>query len=249
MTTLTDSFAVVAGADNPIGQATVAELSARGARVLATGTDAQRLAEATNLDGVSSLVVDPTTPAGRAKLVAAAAGLTHLVITGGSSNSRPAAHVDEPYWDEIFARNARTTFFVCRDLIEQMPSGGAIVVVSSVAAKTSRNIEVTAYSAAEAAILSITRSFANAYAARGVRVNAICTGIIDTPDNAEYLTSVAASRGVTVEEVSRVRMANVPLRRAGSPAECATTIRCLLSDDTSFVTGQAINVTGGFHNY
>jgi len=60
---------------------------------------------------------------------------------------------------------------------------------------------------------------------------------------------VAAARGTTVEEIAAARFSLVPMRRAGTPAECARTVRYLLSDDAGFVTGQALNVTGGFHNY
>jgi NAD(P)-dependent dehydrogenase (short-subunit alcohol dehydrogenase family) len=130
-----------------------------------------------------------------------------------------------------------------------MPAGGAVVNVSSVAGKTSRSPEVAVYSASQAAVLSLTRAFANVYAARQIRVNAICTGIIETPENEKYLAEVAAVRGTTVEAVAAARFAFVPMGRPGTPAECARTIRHLLSDDAGFVTGQAINVTGGFHNY
>lgn len=98
-------------------------------------------------------------------------------------------------------------------------------------------------------MLSLTRSFANAYATAGVRVNAICTGIIETEDNERYLREVAATRGTTIEAIAAARFAMVPMGKAGSPVDCARTVRFLLSEDAGFVTGQALNVTGGFHNY
>ena len=145
--------------------------------------------------------------------------------------------------------NAKSAFFLMQGFCPRLPAGGAVVNVASVAGKTSRSPEAAVYAASQAAVLSVTRAFANVFGPAEVRVNAICTGIVESPENSSYLREVAASRGTTEADVAAARFAVVPMGRPGTPAECARLIRSLLSDDAGFVTGQAINVTGGFHNY
>jgi NAD(P)-dependent dehydrogenase (short-subunit alcohol dehydrogenase family) len=126
-----------------------------------------------------------------------------------------------------------------------MPSGGAIVNLSSSSAKLATTTEAAVYASSKTAVLSITRSFAYAFAPSGVRVNAICPGIIDTPMQDKVLADVAAKRGMTVEELAMARNKTVPLGRAASADECAGAIWFLLSDEAGYMTGQAINYTGG----
>ena len=102
-----------------------------------------------------------------------------------------------------------------------MPAGGAIVNLSSSSAKLSSTTEAAVYASSKAAVLSITRSFAYALAAGGVRVNAICPGIIDTPMQDKVLAEVAQARGMTFEELATERNKLVPLGRAASAEECA----------------------------
>jgi NAD(P)-dependent dehydrogenase (short-subunit alcohol dehydrogenase family) len=220
---------LVTGAESAIGSATVEELTAGGARVVPVG--------------------EIDTAGARAAALERAPGLTHLVVAGGSSPSCPLEEVTLEHWHEVFTAQAQALFFMLQAACPLLPPGGAVVNVTSVAGKTGRSPEVTVYSASAAAALSLTRSFANAYGSRGVRVNAICTGVIETPDNERYLREVAATRSTTVEEVAAKRFGQIPLARAGTPLECARVIRHLLSDDAGYVTGQAINLTGGFHNY
>jgi NAD(P)-dependent dehydrogenase (short-subunit alcohol dehydrogenase family) len=126
-----------------------------------------------------------------------------------------------------------------------MPSGGAIVNLSSSSAKLATTTEAAVYASSKAAVLSITRSFAYAFAPDGVRVNAICPGIVDTPMQVDVLERVAIARGLTVAHLSEARNASVPLRRSSSPEECAGLVWFLVSDESAYMTGQAINFTGG----
>lgn len=240
---LTEATCVVTGAGSMIGTATVHELLACGATVVAVD------AEAPAFDGARTVVADVTTPEGRALVLGGAPDATHLVTIGSSSDPCPLLDVTPEYWDEMVAANAKAAFFLMQGLCPSLPAGGAVVNVTSVAGKTSRSPEAAVYAASQAAVLSVTRAFANVYGSRQVRVNAICTGIIETPENSSYLREVAAARGTTEAEVAAARFSVVPMARAGTPEECARLIRSLLSDDTGFVTGQAVNVTGGFHNY
>jgi NAD(P)-dependent dehydrogenase (short-subunit alcohol dehydrogenase family) len=126
-----------------------------------------------------------------------------------------------------------------------MPSGASIVNLSSSSAKLATTTEAAVYASSKAAVLSITRSFAYAFAPRNVRVNAICPAIVDTPMQERVLEEVAATRGMTAAELSAARNKTVPLGRPASAAECAGAIWFLLSDQSGYMTGQAINYTGG----
>jgi NAD(P)-dependent dehydrogenase (short-subunit alcohol dehydrogenase family) len=134
-------------------------------------------------------------------------------------------------------------FFLCQLLGRQMPDGGAIVNLSSVSAKLSATIELASYAASKTTILSITRSFAYALAPR-VRVNAICPGIVDTPMQEAVLEEVAPLRGLTPQELSDARTKTVLLGRTSTPDECARLVWFLLAE-ASYMTGQAVNWTGG----
>jgi NAD(P)-dependent dehydrogenase (short-subunit alcohol dehydrogenase family) len=104
---------------------------------------------------------------------------------------------------------------------------------------------VAAYAASKTTILSITRSFAYALAPRRVRVNVILPGIVDTAMQEEVLAEVAPMRGLSAADWSKSRNAAVPLGRGSSPEECAGLIWFLLSEEAAYMTGQAINFTGG----
>jgi NAD(P)-dependent dehydrogenase (short-subunit alcohol dehydrogenase family) len=126
-----------------------------------------------------------------------------------------------------------------------MPRGGAIVNIGSFAAKVASTIEGAVYASSKAAVLSITRSFAYAFAPQGVRVNAVVPGIIDTPMQDQVIEKVAEFRHTTPDELAKARNASVPLGRSGTPQECAAVIWFLLSSEADYMTGQAINITGG----
>lgn len=120
-----------------------------------------------------------------------------------------------------------------------------MVNVASVAGKTGSTVEAAVYSASKAAVLSLTRSFAHAWAARGVRVNAVCPGVVETPMNDEVLDGIARARGITREQVESARAAAIPIGRTSGPDEVASVISFLLSADAGYMTGQAVNVDGG----
>ncbi len=239
---LTEATCVVTGAGSMIGTATVRELLGCGASIVAVDADA-------SAEGTRTVAADVTTPEGRALVFESAPDATHLVTIGGSSDPCPVSDVTPAYWDDMLAANAKSAFFLMQHFCPLLPPGGAVVNVASVAGKTSRSPEAAVYAASQAAVLSVTRAFANVHGPRQVRVNAICTGIIESPENSSYVSEGAAARGITEAEVAATRFSVVPMARAGTPEECARLIRSLLSDDAGFVTGQAVNVTGGFHNY
>jgi NAD(P)-dependent dehydrogenase (short-subunit alcohol dehydrogenase family) len=147
--------------------------------------------------------------------------------------------------EAVYRINVHAVWDLTARIGSAMTAGSSTVNLSSSSAKLASTTDAAAYASTKAAVLSLTRSFAYAFAANGIRVNAICAGIIDTPMQDAVLAKVAAARGIPVTELIDARNATVPLDRAASADECAAMIWFLLSSETSYMTGQAINVTGG----
>ena len=237
-------LAVVTGAASGIGQATALRLLAEGARVVAVDVNEAGLARVVD-EGATPLVADLSTAEGRAVAIAAGQGAHYLVNAAGILFVKSIWEVGLEEWRRIWAVNVDSMFFLCQGIGQSMPSGGAIVNLSSSSAKAAGTVEVAPYSMTKTAALGITRSFAHALAPRNVRVNAILPGIVDTPMQDKVLEAVAPLRGLSVEELAVARLKTIPLGRSAPPAECAGVIWFLLSDAAGYMTGQGINFTGG----
>ena len=244
MSTTKGARAVVTGAASGIGLATARRLLREGADVLAVDLDRERLRGVAG-DGAETLVADVADPDGRAAIVAAAGTIRYLVNAAGILSVKPIWEVTLDDWRRIHAVNVEGTFFLCQAFGQRLPAGGAIVNLSSSSAKLATTVEVAPYAATKTAVLSITRSFAYALAPRNVRVNAVCPGIIDTPMQDTVREQVALLRDTGMEELSEARVRTIPLGRTGTPEDTAGLIWFLLSDEAGYMTGQAINLTGG----
>ncbi len=235
---------IVTGAASGIGKAVVLRMLREGVEALAVDIDAGRLNRLENA-GCETLVADITDAKVRAGLADRAKGADYLVNSAGVILIKPIFNVTVEDWRRVQAINAEATFFLCQQIGPRLRPGGAIVNLSSSSAKFATTVEAAAYAASKTTILSITRSFAYALASRPVRVNAILPGIVDTPMQDEVLAKVAPIRGLTPQELHNARTNLVPLGRGSSPEECAGLIWFLLSDEAAYMTGQAINFTGG----
>jgi 3-oxoacyl-[acyl-carrier protein] reductase len=151
---------------------------------------------------------------------------THWDITERLSDSA---------WQHMIAVHLNGTFYCTREALSLMKDGGAIVNISSVAALQGLET-VPHYSAAKAGILGFTRAVAKEVASRGIRVNAICPGYIDTPMTAPISPLMR-----------RLAVGRTPLGRIGTPEEIAATALYLVTDDSSFTTGQWLSPNGGLH--
>jgi NAD(P)-dependent dehydrogenase (short-subunit alcohol dehydrogenase family) len=236
--------AVVTGAASGIGQAVAHRLLREGVAVIAADRNEAGL-EPIVVAGATPFVGDLASDADRDRLIEAGAGVDHLVNAAGIIRLKPILEFTVADLREIYAINVEATWDLVSRIGRTMPSGGSIVNLSSSSAKLATTTEAAVYASSKTAVLSITRSFAYAFAPQGVRVNAICPGIIDTPMQDRVLADVAAKRGLTVEELSTSRNKTVPLGRAASADECAGAIWFLLGDESGYMTGQAINYTGG----
>ncbi len=140
----------------------------------------------------------------------------------------------ESDWDLTFAVNARAPFLLAREALAVLPRGGRIINVSSVSAKYGGGANTLHYGASKAALESLTLGLAKAAAKKGILVNAIRPGFIDTDVHESLGRSDIAKR-----------IAMIPLGRAGRPEEVAQAALFLASDASSYVTGQILSVAGG----
>jgi NAD(P)-dependent dehydrogenase (short-subunit alcohol dehydrogenase family) len=235
--------ALVTGAASGIGRATALLLHERGYEVVGADRDAAALSKLP--EGVETLAYDLSTVQGRLVVVGRAGELDLLVHAAAIIRLAPLLEVSEGDLRAMLEVNVAMAFLVLQQLAPLVRDGGAIVNVASAAAKLGGATESAVYAATKAALLSLTRSFAAELAPRQVRVNAICPGIIETPMQNVVLDAQVAITGRTREQLVERRLEAVPLRRVGQPEECAALIAFLGSDEASYMTGQAINLSGG----
>lgn len=235
-------LAIVTGASSGIGLATAIRLRDEGMRVIAVDINEVELKK---LVGVEHLVADLSKAEDRDKVVMAGMGARALVNSAGIIVVKPILEFTVQDIRDMYAVNVEAVWDLTSRIGRTMPRGGSIINLSSVAAELAITQEVAVYSSSKAAVQSITRSFAYAFGPQGVRVNAVCPGIVDTPMQDKILQRLAEFRGVTVEEISNKRLMNVPLGRASEPVEIAGFIYFLISEEGSYFTGQAIKQDGG----
>jgi 3-oxoacyl-[acyl-carrier protein] reductase len=252
MSSLQNKTALVTGASRGIGRATAAALADAGAHVLVhyghSVQEAESLVAAIQAKGgrANAVSADLSTPDGAAflaKQVRSIVGdrLDVVVLNAGISKSARIADYTVEDFDNLFATNVRGPFFLVQQLLPVLGEGSSIVVISSATARTVpgkpglENPSVIAYASTKGALETLVKHWAAILGPRGVRVNAIAPGVIDT--DMSNFTKTEAGRAVALEMQA--------LQRIGKPEDIADVVAFLASDGARWVTGASIPVDGG----
>ncbi len=235
---------VITGGTSGMGLATAKLLLDQGARVLVTGSTKKTLDSAREELGRNAIVMssnatvlaDIDALAARAKSEFGA--VDFLFINAGYGKFAPFEGTSEAVYDEMFNLNIKGPYFAAQKFAPLMPSGSAIVLTTSIANEKGMP-GVSAYAAAKAALRSLARSLAAELMPRGIRVNAISPGPIDTP--------VILKTGLPKEQMDQMykKMEEaIPMKRHGRPEEIAKAA-VFLAFDATFTNGHELPVDGG----
>jgi NAD(P)-dependent dehydrogenase (short-subunit alcohol dehydrogenase family) len=252
---LQGQVAIVTGAGRGIGRATALELGRMGADVVVAeleGATAERTAGEVRGLGRRALVcvTDVTSRKDLAAMVEATRAelgrIDILVNNAGIYRAAVPLDVTEEHWDAIMNINAKAVFFATQAVLPAMiaQKRGAIVSLASMAGKVGSPSNLP-YNASKAAVISMTKSLALAYAADGIRVNCVCPGFVETDMWTSVSRELGAIFGRSPEQFTAARRAQVPLGRMERPEDVANVIAFLASPRAEYMTGQAISIDGG----
>ncbi|WP_250475632.1 SDR family oxidoreductase [Caballeronia sp. GAFFF1] len=245
MTTLTGKTALVTGASRGIGRAIALALAKAGARVLVHFGRAEDAADAVveairatggRADKVSADLRAADGPHALAKRVRALAGdrLDVLVVNAGISKAASIEETSVEDFDDLFAVNVRAPYFLVQQLLPMFGEGSSVVLLSSLAARSAVD-NLSAYAATKGAIDTLVRHFASTLGERGIRVNAIAPGVVET--DMSNFAKTATGRDFTLGIQA--------LKRVAQPDDIAGAAVFLASDAARWVTGDTLRVDGG----
>jgi len=238
---LAGSRVIVTGGARGIGGAIAARFAAEGARVAILDLLRVQGAATAHALGATFVDVDLASPDDTARAMSEAidtlGGLDILVNSAGVFRLTPLLDIDAAEWDRVMSINARGTLLTMQAAARQMmdqAAGGSIINIASMAAKKGGANEAH-YAASKSAVVALTRAAALEWGHCGIRVNAICPGFV--------LTEMGAATR-TPEQIAEWSSWS-PLGRLGEADDVAAAALFLASTDSAYVTGQALNVTGG----
>jgi NAD(P)-dependent dehydrogenase (short-subunit alcohol dehydrogenase family) len=243
MRTLQNKVAVITGGNSGIGFATAKELARRGAKVIITGRNPAAVAQAARELGVEGLTSDQGDVAAIDALVAglraSVDGVDILFINAGVAAFSPIAEATEAHFDQIMDVNFKGAFFTLSKFIPLLREGAAVTFLSSINA-TAGMPNTAVYAASKAALHSLVKVAATELAPRGIRVNAVSPGPIDTPLFGKTGLDEAALQGFAAAMQHRI-----PLKRFGTSEEVAKLVGFLSGDEAGFITGGEYVIDGG----
>ncbi|WP_066665106.1 MULTISPECIES: SDR family NAD(P)-dependent oxidoreductase [unclassified Sphingomonas] len=241
-----DKLAIVTGGGRDIGRSISLRLAAEGAKVVinyrSDEAAAQDTLAAVQAAGGTALLhrADVTKADDVAGLIAAAAqfgGTIDVLVNcaGGMVARKTLADMDEAFFDTVMDLNFKSAFLVTKAALPHLARGSAIVNLSSLAARDGGGPGASIYAASKGALTTLTRGWAKELGPQGIRVNALCPGLIGT-----------SFHDIFSKPEGRAAVAgNTPLRREGHPDEVAAAVAFLASDEASFLTGLNMDINGG----
>lgn len=245
--------ALVTGAGNGIGQAIATTLANDGALVGISDLDLDAAREVSGgIDGSLPLQLDVTSAesakAAVAKLTAELGPIDILANNAGVSTMAPLWELTEREWDFNFDVNAKGVFIVTQAVIPGMMERktGSIVNTASMAGKKGVPL-LSHYAASKWACIGFTLSCARELGPFGIRVNCVCPGYVATSMQERELIWESGARAMSIEAVMEEYVSQTPLGRIQTPEDVARVVAYLASDDAEFLTGAAIDITGGSH--
>jgi 3-oxoacyl-[acyl-carrier protein] reductase len=245
---LTGKGVLVAGGSSGIGLAAARRFLEEGARVHLCGHEESGVLEAldelgdpavgstvcdvSQVDDVTRLVSDASTSLG---------GIDVLANNAGIAWREPFLDITTEHWDRVIEVNLRGMFLVGQAVARHMVArGGGVIVNMASTNGLGAEADYTHYNASKGAVIQLSRTMAVELGSRGVRVNALCPGYVDTPLNREI--AATTDNASFADDYARD---SIPLGRAGRADEVAAAYAFLASDDASFVTGATLVIDGG----
>ena len=247
MLLLKGKVAIVTGGARDIGAAVSIKLADAGAKVcinyLNNEATANETLQAIKNAGGTAIIVkgDMTKLADVQKVVdecKAAFGDTIDIlvnVAGGLMGRKLLGDMDEEFWDAVMNVNLKSAFLSTKTVVPNMTNGGTIVNFSSQAARDGGGFGAMAYSTAKGAVLTFTKGLAKELGPKGIRVNCVSPGMINTTFHNTF----------TKDEVRKNVAAATPLRREGEATEIADLVLYLASPQSSFITGASVEINGG----
>ena len=238
---LSGRTALITGASGGIGSAIAKNLSQQGAHVILHGTRAGRLEElaseiGTNVSVVTANLSDREAVGGLVSEAAKATGAIDILVNNaGITRDNLLMRMKDEEWDDVLEVNLTSSMLLCRSAIRAMMKArwGRIISISSIVGVTG-NPGQTNYAASKAGMIGFSKSLAAEVASRGITVNVVAPGFIETPMTDEL-----------TDEQKQKLLGNVPAGRLGSSQEVAAAVSFLASEEAAYMTGATLHVNGG----
>jgi len=249
---LKNKVAIVTGAASGIGKAIAERFAEEGVHVAIADLDLSAAQKTAEKIGPSTFAVQVdvgqmTSVEAMVENVKANLGQVDILVNNaGVSYITPFHECSEELWDKTIRVNLKGAFNCCRTVIKDMLArkSGVILNMSSQSGKAG-NSQYTAYCASKFAIIGLTQSLAVEYAKSGIRVNALCPGVVFTPLWNSMIADYAKKRDMKPDNVKPYLESKIPMGRLCTEQDVADAAVFLASDEASYITGQSINLSGG----